>query len=346
MKSVILKVSMVLQLFLAAQAVQAVPFDLAEAEIQRINEQRSFFGIIEAINQATITAQTSGRVIEIYADIDDYVEVGQLIMKLNDTKQKAALNAAQASLDEISVLLQDIETEFERTSEIYRQKLVSKAVYDKSKATSDATKARQKTVQATYDQARENLEYTLVRAPYAGIVMQRHVDVGEVASPGSPLITGLSLDKLRVVVWLPQRLAINVRGEAQVSVTTESGADLAISKLTLYPYADPKSHSVKSRIDVDAAGEKLYPGMYVNVSVKTGERVGIMVPVEAIIQRREVSAVYVMGEGNKVLLRQVRLGKQHGDYREILAGISAGELVAMDPIAAGVYLKEVMGGEQ
>lgn len=345
MKPVLL--SSIAPLLFIAQLSHAIPFGVTDAKMQTIAENRTFFGTIEAINQATVSAQTSGRVVEILADIDDYVDQGQVILKLNATNQKAAVDAAKSGFAEARVIFDEATAEQTRIAEIYRQGLISKSAADKTAAALDAAMARMNSAKAGLERAQENLEYTIVRAPYAGIVMQRHVDVGEIANPGQSLFTGLSLDKLRVVSWVPQSLATVVRSEQQIQVFTESGEPLPVSSLTVFPYADPQTHSVKIRVDVAAEGKTLYPGMFVKLLVASGKRESLVIPSDAIVQRREVSAVYVSGPGTKLSLRHIRLGQQQGGYTEVLSGLSEGEQVATDPMAAGIYLKEILsGGDQ
>jgi multidrug efflux pump subunit AcrA (membrane-fusion protein) len=98
-------------------------------------------------------------------------------------------------------------------------------------------------------QARESLGYTTINAPYSGIVLQRHVQLGETVQPGKPLMTGFSLDELRVVANVPQRLIVPVRQYKQAGYClTNGGKGIAAEKMTFFPYADPQSNVFKVRI--------------------------------------------------------------------------------------------------
>ena len=190
-------------------------------------------------------------------------------------------------------------------------------------------------------QAQEQVEHTVVRAPYSGIVVKRHVEVGETASVGQALLTGLTLEKLRVNVEIPQTYVTSVRKfkTARVYLPQSEQATVPSSSLTVFPFADATSHTFRARINLAKEGGGMYPGMFVKVALKTGEETRLVVPVSAVAYRSEVAAVYVLDEKGKVSMRQVRVGRITGDKIEILAGLEAGERVALDPIKAGAELK-------
>jgi hypothetical protein len=153
-------------------------------------------------------------------------------------------------------------------------------------------------------------------------------------------MTGFSLEELRVLTNVPQRLIVPVRQYQQARVLPPNGGPaIAAEKLIFFPYADPQSNVFKVRAHLPKKTQGLYPGMFVKVAFRVGEDSRLVAPRQALVQRGEVSAVYVVRDG-QVSLRQVRPGRTAGDVVEILAGLEAGEQVALDPIRAGVYLKE------
>ena len=116
-----LRASLFLGLALAsAVPVQAEPLDVYTVQLQALPRERSLDAIIESVHQATVTAQTSGRIQAINFDVDDYVTKGDVLIEFRDKPQRAAFNAAQANYKEA-------QAEYERTKDIYAQKLVAKA---------------------------------------------------------------------------------------------------------------------------------------------------------------------------------------------------------------------------
>jgi RND family efflux transporter MFP subunit len=164
------------------------------------------------------------------------------------------------------------------------------------------------------------------------------VELGELVSPGQPLITGLSLETLRVNVDVPQSMfhAVRTIGKAFVYVDDER---IDAEQLTYFPVADAEANTFRVRVDLPDGSATIYPGMFVKVGFVVGESKRLLVPSEAVVRRSELSAVYVVAD-DKVTLRQVRLGRRYGDSQEVLAGLSEGERVASDPVTAGIHLKE------
>lgn len=140
---------------------------------------------VEAIAASTVSAQTSGRVVELPYDVNDLVPQGAVIVRFSDSEQRARLQQAQASVAEALSRQQEAEKELNRTRELRQQGLVAKAALDQAIANFDAAKARTTQAEASVAQAKELLEQTVVRAPYAGIVQQRFVELGELATPAS-----------------------------------------------------------------------------------------------------------------------------------------------------------------
>lgn len=315
-----------------------LPFDTTVVITDEAPLERVLDGTVEAVNQATMSAQTSGRIAEIYYDVDDYVEPGNPIVRFTDVEQQSALRQAKASLTEAEARQTQANEEFERVSGLFESGSASKREYDQALAARESANARVNAARSAVESAEQQVEYTLVRAPYAGIVTERHVQVGETVGVGQPLMSGLSLEALRVVADIPQQVAEEVRDHREAVVLTDHGRVEAES-LTIFPYAHSASNTFRVRIDLPAGQFGLYPGMFVKVAFVVGESQRLLVPASALIRRSEVTGVYVVNDEGRVRMRQVRVGGTFGDRAEILAGLQPGERVATDPVSAGIYVK-------
>ena len=306
---------------------------------------RLFDATVEAVNRGTVTAETSGTVQELLFDVDDYVESGAVLVRFSDAESRARTEAARASLAEARAQLAQAEQEFTRISEIFARKLVAKSSLDVATAARDTARARVAAAQARLAESEAQLEKSVVRAPYSGIVTERHIEVGERAQPGTPLLSGLSLEELRVSGQVPQGVLPRLREGSLAEVRLAGRAPMPLSDLTLFPYADPATHTVTVRGDLPRGQTSgLFPGMHVKLAVALGDEPGLVVPESAVVRRGELTALYVVAADGRIGLRQVRLGELHEDLRSVLAGLAAGERVAIDPVAAGVALKARSGG--
>jgi RND family efflux transporter MFP subunit len=315
-----------------------VPLATVAVAYETAPRERVWDGTIEAVNRATVSAQTSGRVAAIYYDVDNFVPAGAPIMKFTDVEQRAALNSARAALQEAEARATQADAEFKRVSAMFDNGTVAKARFEQAKANNDAAKARLASATAGVKHAEEQLEYTIVRAPYAGIVSQRHVEVGEVVRPGAPLMSGLSLEHLRVVVDVPQSMLEPIRRIGKANVYVDDRA-IPAESLTFFPVADQASNTFRVRATLPAASATLYPGTFVKVGFVVGDAQRLLIPTSAIVRRSELTAVYVVG-ADAVTLRQIRIGRRYGERTEVLAGLAAAESIATDPVAAGVYLEQ------
>ncbi len=320
-------------------AAPAAELDFQYAAIEQLPLMQEFEGEVEAVNRATLSAQTSGRIVEVLFDVDDYVERGAVLLRFRATEQEARLQQAQAGREEASARLREAQNERARIAGIYAKKLVAKAAMDKAEAELKAAKARLESADARLAEATEQFEHTVVKAPYSGIVVERHIEVGESANPGQALMTGLSLEHLRAVTVVPQRYIGAVRALSG-GVVRSDATTVASESVTVSPYADPATHSFRVRLDLPAGDHGLYPGMLVKVGFELGKRDALLIPQQALVQRSEVSAVYVVDSDGVVSFRQIRPGQRTDDGRlEVLAGLEPGERVARNPIEASVRLK-------
>ncbi|HXH03839.1 MAG TPA: efflux RND transporter periplasmic adaptor subunit [Candidatus Competibacteraceae bacterium] len=324
----------------ASEAAPTLPFATLEVQSAPLPRERIWDGVVEAADQATLSAQTAGRVLELPYDVNDYVRAGDVVVRFTDVEQQAELRRAQAALDAAQAAATEAEAEYRRFNELFERKLVARAQLDQAIARREAARAQLEAAQAAVRAARQQLDYTVVRAPYSGILTQRHVEVGEAVQPGQALVSGLSLNRLRLRVELPQSEITALREQAQARVQLDDGRWLDATRVVLFPYADPATHSFRVRVELPEAETGLMPGMIAKVAFALGTRQPLRVPVTALVRRSEVTAVYVLGADDRVSLRQIRPGHRFGDQVEVLAGLRAGERIAADPAAALTWLVE------
>lgn len=337
-------------LAMAAGAAEADELATATASYRTVPREYRLDGVVEAIKRSTVSAQTQGQVEEIFYDVDDFVNKGDLLARLRDTEHRARVAGAAADLKSASAELEQARDEYSRVEGLYKQKNVSDSAMDKATADLKGAQARLEAAQAGLEQAREQLDYTQIRAPYSGIVTHRHVEAGEIASPGQQIMSGISLEELRVIVDVPQSVIPSVREAGEVNIYLPNGEVAEAGRITVFPFADLGSNTFKVRVDLPQRAEGLFPGMFVKTGIVTGKKEELTVPKEAVVYRSEVTGVYVVDASGDISLRQIRIGRVLNGEVVVLSGLTDGERVALDPIAAGVALKaqaqaRLTGGE-
>lgn len=306
---------------------------------EQVPVERVLDGTIEAVSRGTVSAQTAGRVAEVLYDVNDFVPADAVIIRLHATEQRASLEQAQAALKEATAREAEAQTRYARILGLYRDQAASKSQLDAATAERDAAVARLAAARAALDAAREGVSYTEIRAPYAGVVTERHVEVGESVRPGTPLMSGLSLQYLRVAVDLPQSVVESVRRLRKAAVYVD-GKRIPAENVTIFPQAAPQSNTFRARIDLPENAADLYPGMLVKVGFVVGETSQLLIPTGALVERGEITAVYALDDEDRVTLRQVRLGNRIDDRVTVLAGLIEGDRIALDPIAATLRVRE------
>lgn len=316
-------------------------------QVQRktIPNEITFDGRVEAVNQATVTAQTSGRVTELPFDVGDYVEKGAVILRLTNSEQKARVNSARAQLAEAQTRLEEAQSHFVRAQELLEKNLIAKADFDRTSAEFKAAEARRASTAAAVEEAEQNLAYTILTAPYSGIMLTRHVQAGESVAPGTPLLTGLSLAQLRVAVDIPQQHIGPLRKHRTAHVQLPNEEWIATQELRIPPAADSASQTFKVLAELPEIQQELFPGTLVKVRFVTGEQQRLAIPQQALVKRGELTAVYVALPEGHLQLRYVRAGTPTGDGQvPILSGISDGEWIATDPTVAMRAYKHLQEG--
>ena len=326
-----------------SQAVLAAEPPLAVTQVQyrTVAGEQLFDALIEPVKQSVVAAQVSSRIREVTVDVDDRVSKGQVLARLLGTELQARLTGEQAGLSEAQVRHKEAQQDFERIKSIYEKRLIARVEMDRATAVLDAAQARLEAAQARVAGGRESADHAMIKAPYDGIIVQRHAEVGEMVQPGQPLLTLRALDKLRVLIDVPQTFVKTVRAQGRVHILVPGQSrPLEAAPLTIFPHADAVTHTVKVRADLPAGHTGVYPGMLVKAAFAQVTDQRLQIPYSTVVHRSEVTGVYVVSKEGRVMLRQIRVGQNYDDGMvEVLAGVDVGEHIALDPVRATATLK-------
>lgn len=325
----------------AAPAADAPVLSTAAVQYREVERTYAAEGVVEAVRQSTVAAQIPGRVVAVNFDVGDRVKKGQVIVRIDPAEVNQAYAASQAQVAQAEAALRNAKAQFERTQQLVERKFMSAAAMDRVRADYEAARAQLAVAQAGAGQAAATRGYATVIAPYSGVVSARHVELGEMAVPGKPLMTGFDPGELRVTASLPQDRLAAVRKFASASVEFPAlNKRIPASKVTILPAADAQTHTTQVRLDLPAGMDGLYPGMFARAYFAVGRVNKLLIPTSAVARRSEVAGAYVVGENGDIRYRQLRLGEAAADGEiEVLAGVAPGEKVALDPVAALAALK-------
>ncbi|WP_153111603.1 efflux RND transporter periplasmic adaptor subunit [Propionivibrio limicola] len=296
---------------------------------------------LQAIRQSVVSAQVSGRVLQLAVRAGDAVKAGQVIVRIDDRELVSSEASARAATSEAQANLARAELDLKRAQELAKRNFVSAAALDQAENAVNASRARVSSLRANAEAASTTRSHAVVTAPYDGYVASTSVDVGDMATPGKPLLTLFEPGKLRAVSYVPDTEMARLR--ARLSTTPPeielSGKVVTGAQTTVLPAADPGTRTTEIRVDLPT-GVAAVPGQFARTrfalpAVESVHRLSI--PAAAVLRRGELTAVYVKTADGRFQQRQVRLGEAMREGRvEILSGLKAGEHVALEPVKAGI----------
>jgi membrane fusion protein (multidrug efflux system) len=298
-------------------------------------EQRlTAVGSLEAVQGVTVTAELSGKVVKIAFEPGAHVQAGDLLVQ-----QDISSETAQMRADDATLALK--KANYERSKELLAQKVTTRAAYDQALA-------EYRQAQAAIDNMRSIIAKKTIRAPFAGRLGIRLVNLGQVLEGGEPIVSLQSLDPIFVNFSLPQEDVARIEPGLTVRVSTDAlpGEEIEGRLTAISPQVDEATRNIRIQATVENLQERLRPGMYATVSVilPTDDKV-LVIPTTAVLYAPYSDSVFVLekqpSEGSDaeetpaLTLRQqfVRLGNQRGDFVAVVSGLKEGESI----VSTGVF---------
>lgn len=324
-------------------------------------------GYVVARRKATVSAKITGKVIEVFIEEGRYVKEGEIVARLDDTNIRAGYDQAraqralsEASLEQVRVNLANAERDYSRKKDLFAQHFVSLSDLDNAQTTLDGLRAQLQTAernvdvaQRGLDVAQRNLDDTIVRAPFSGVITDKAAQPGEIVSPlsagGGFTRTGIGtivdMDSLEFEIDVNENFINRVTPDQKVTARLNAYPDWQIPAhvIAVIPTADRSKGTVTVRIAIDQKDPRILPEMGVRVSfLAAAEKgtgpaaAGAVLPADAIQSSdgndASTGVVWIIHEDH-VERRAVKLGAKNGSDQTIVAGLTAGERVAVGDFA-------------
>jgi membrane fusion protein, multidrug efflux system len=354
----------------AAPAPEPLAIATANVQAQPITRYLRVTGSLVADEQAEVSAETAGRVVETPVERGTNVRQGSLLVRVSGVETAAQLKEAEANAAQIEARLglspgqpfdpklvpevmnaksslELAEAEYNRIRALLDQKVVSQSEFDQRRTTVDAARQQYQVAQNSAQQSYRSLEAararielarkaaadTSVRAPFAGMVAERLVSVGDYVTRGAKVATVVRIDPLRVELTVPEQSVALIRPGQQVRLTVDAYAGEEFT--ARIKYISPALRADQRALTVEAVvpnGDgRLKPGLFATALVQQPEGTpALLVPATAVETLAGTSHGYVVKNG-KIEDRIVTTGQTVGDKVEITSGIAAGEVVATEP---------------
>lgn len=292
-------------------------------------------GTTEPYARATLCTRLMGRITHVGAEAGDRVQPGRALVRIESEDLAAQRRQAEAGLGEAEAVLANATRNVERMRALRRDNAVPQQALDEA----ETGHARAEAGVAVARQAIRGVEvalgYSQVQAPWRGIVVQKLAQVGDMASPGAPLMVLEQQDSIKVTVEVNESNAayVTVGQEVDVQIEALGGDPVHRGRVgSFVPAADPATRTFQARLVLANADGRLASGMFARVSFPRGQRTALLVPRQAIVEQGQLQGVYTVVDGH-ARLRWVRLGQAYGQDVEVLSGLSAGTEVIVGDLA-------------
>ncbi len=289
--------------------------DVMQVDAESLQGAEEVVGTVRAVLHATLEAKVSGRIAKLPVKLSERVQKGQLIAVLEVAEVEAKLAQAEAVYEQA---LGDLK----RYEALLAKDAVTRQQYDQ-------VASQHRVAQANVREARSILDYARVRAPFDGVITQKMADVGDLATPGRPLVQLEDPSRHRLEVAVSEALSRFVGVGATIPVVLsafDERFDATVAEIA--PATDPNSRTLLVKLDLPAQ-KGLKTGQFGRAFVPTGRTRVIQLPTSAVVQRGQLELVFVV-DGEVAKMRLVKTGKRIGDRVEVVSGIESGETVVTE----------------
>ncbi len=283
---------------------------MAKVHLQQVDQIYEYTATVKADVVNNVAPVMAGRIEKIYVEVGDRVSKGQLLVQMDPN-----------SLTQTKTQLDNMETNFQRTDELYKIGSVSKSDWEAAKTNLEVTRTSYKNL----------LENTKLESPLDGIVTARNYDGGDIYT-GNPIVQVQKIKPVKLLINVSETQYTKVKAGMEVEVTVDifEGESFKGKVSLVYPTIDARSHTFPMEITIPNADAKIRPGMYARVKVNYGAKERVVVPDVAVVKQQGSGDRYVyVYEDGKIVHHKVEIGRRMGNVYELVSGIDDGAIVAI-----------------
>ena len=319
----------------AAMVQEPVAVDVQTAGLSVNYSDRVFPAVVESSNQANLSTIVMGSVTAVPVTVGDQVKKGDVLIRIKDDQIRAQKSQIEANMVQARANLENTEANYNRIKNLYAEDSATSKELDDISAMYEIAKANLEALEARLNEVNEMLAYTVIRAPFEGIVSRKFVSEGDMAAPGHPLVAVSDPSDIKITASIAesQITGIEEGTEALVSVSA-AGVNGAAARLTAVSGAgDPMSrqYAVEAVLENEESSGKLKVGMFAEIRLRVNPTESLFIPASAVVERGQLTGVYSITEQNRAVLRWVRLGERSGEQVEVLTGLRPGERYVTGP---------------
>jgi len=305
-----------------------------KVEVQKIKstnkaKELQFTGIIEADDKLVLSTKMVGQITNVLVKEGDKINRGQLLVKINSNEIQSKLKGVNASLSEAKASLANVKRNYERIKILAEKGSATQSELDDITTSKKVGEAKVVSIQESKSELYELLTYANLKSPISGFVSQKFVNVGDMATPGSPLLALESLDKLKASINVPEFEIGMLEENDPVQVKIDAIPNRAYRGLIekIIPSTAFSGAQYKVNIAFESLDRDVKPGMFARVNIKKNLERKILIPESAIQRRGQLHGIFTVNQQGEAMLRWVRIGETYPEGTEVLSGLSQDEII-------------------
>ena len=306
-------------------------------------------GTVKAGTTSIISSRSTGTVTSVKFKEGDRVKAGQVLLTIDDHDLVQKVAEAEAANQEASKALEAAvqnkslaEVTYARYQNLHREKVITQQEMDQietqkklAQTEVDRLKETVKRTTASLEGARIYRGYARVIAPVSGVVTEKKIDPGSLAVPGMPLLTIEDTSGFKVEAFIDEQLIQRFKTGTRADILFEGTRERIPSFIAeVVPAVDPATRT--SLIKIPLQGPALRSGLYCRIMIFDGKKETLLVPKKAVVERGQLTGVYVVDEKGGMTLRLIRIGKEYADRAEVLSGLKGGERIVVEGVERAV----------
>lgn len=308
---------------------EPITVEVAEVKARPVAETTTYSGTVQGEQRVTLSTRLMGRITLLDVEPGDRVRTGQVLVRLQRANVEAQQAQAQAQRRAAQAQATQAANHLARMEALYAESSATKAEHEQAETQAQAAQAQVEAIEAQLAELADALDYTLLEAPFSGFVASKNAEVGDLASPGQPLLTLESLERLEVVASVPAHAIASFAVNDTVAVDVDAASPA--ERVGVITQVNPGGHSVSRQFEVRV---RLLPvpntppipsGFFAKIRQPGAARTVPVVPMTALYQRGQMTGLFTVSQTNQAVLRWVRLGAIADGYAEVLSGLAPGE---------------------
>lgn len=304
---------------------------VTEVRQSEVNDYYETSGTVRAKTVSVISSRVMGTVTALMVKEGDRVNAGQTLMTIDDRDMAERVKAADKTLEAAKLNKSLADTTYKRYKEIYDERALTQQEMDQIETQKKVAEAEYERAKAMLAEAQVSHGFAKITAPTSGIVTEKRIDRGSMATPGTPLLTIEDISSFRVDLNVDERLSGKLKIGTPVDIFIDSTGQQIKGKITeLVPSIDSMSRTFLAKVDIGGTGLK--NGLYARAKISVGTKQAIIIPKAALVEKGQLTGVYAVDEKGVVIYRLVRAGKEYDNNLEVLSGINPKDKIITDGV--------------